>query len=206
MTRNSFPYGWSASALLVAAIASTPVAAILWSFVQSGGTVLQDTWAAVLPAYVFNSLALMTLVGGLTFVIGVSTAWIVTAMQFPGRRALAWLLALPLAAPAYIVAYLYTDLLEYAGPVQSAIRAAFDVGRGEYWFPEIRSLLGAGVVMSVVLYPYVYLLARASFAAQSRSQFSAARTLGLSPSRAFFRVVLPGARPAIDASEIPTPM
>ena len=137
------------------------------------------------------------MVGVLSTIIGVGVAWLVTIAEFPGRKALSWMLVLPLAAPSYIIAYLYTDLLSFSGPVQSAIRAAFDVGPGEYWFPQIRSIPGAAIMLSLVLYPYIYLLARASFASQSRSQFQAARTLGLSPQSAFFKVALPGARPAI---------
>ncbi len=181
----------------VAAQAFVPIGAVLWSLFQPSDLVLSDWWATVLPPYVMTTASLMVMVGGLSLGIGVSTAWIVTAMDFPGRRLFSFLLVLPLAAPAYIVAYLYTDLLEFAGPLQSWLRSAFGLGREDYWAPNIRSLPGAAIIISLVLYPYIYLLARASFAAQSRSQFHAARTLGLSPGRAFFRVVLPAARPAI---------
>ncbi|MEL7488737.1 MAG: ABC transporter permease subunit, partial [Pseudomonadota bacterium] len=186
--------GWSAAAILIAALAGIPIAAVLWALTA---TTNADAWLISLPAYALNTALLMALVGALSGAIGVGAAWIVTAMAFPGRRLLSWLLVLPLAAPAYIIAYLYTDLLSFSGPAQSTLRAVFGWGAGDYWFPQIRSLPGAALMLSLVLYPYVYLLARAAFAAQSRSQFQAARTLGMSPSRAFFAVVMPGARPAI---------
>lgn len=120
--------------------------------------------------------------------IGVVSAWLVTACRFPGRRLLQWALLLPLAFPAYIIAYTYTGLLDAAGPVQEWLRVTFDWSFGEYWFPEVRSLGGAVVMFSLVLYPYVYLLARAAFLEQSAHAVDAARILGSGPWRAFFRV------------------
>lgn len=131
--------------------------------------------------------------------IGVVSAWLVTACRFPGRRLLQWALLLPLAFPAYIIAYTYTGLLDAAGPVQEWLRVTFDWSFGEYWFPEVRSLGGAVVMFSLVLYPYVYLLARAAFLEQSAHAVDAARILGSGPWRAFFRVSLPAARPGIIA-------
>ncbi|MEM9014462.1 MAG: iron ABC transporter permease [Pseudomonadota bacterium] len=186
---------WTIGSLLAALFVSMPIIAVL-SSLFAGGTDNQ-AWLATLPVYIGNTLALMVLVGVISSVIGVSTAWLVTAASFPGRRLLSWLLVLPLATPAYIVAYFYTDLLAYAGPVQTAIRSAFEVRSGDYWFPAIRSLPGAAIILGVVLYPYIYLLARHAFSAQSVSQLHAARSLGMSPWAAFFRIVLPGARPAI---------
>ncbi len=197
MTRPPAGLGWSVAAAGVAALAATPIVAVLWSFAAGGDAASGHVWTTVLPSYALNTLALMAMVGVLSAAIGVGAAWIVTAMNFPGRRVLSFLLPLPLAAPAYIIAYLYTDLLEFSGPVQTALRDAFSLGAGDYWFPNVRSLPGAATMLSLVLYPYVYLLSRAAFAAQSRSQFQAARTLGMSPTRAFARVALPGARPAI---------
>ena len=197
MNQFSFRWGWTAAAILAALLAFVPIAAVMSAFfgVDSGGA--QHIWSTVMPTYVVNTLILMGIVGIIATFFGVATAWIVTAMDFPGRRILSWLLPLPLAAPAYIIAYLYTDLLEFSGPIQTALRSVFNVSVASQFFPNIRSVPGAGVIMALVLYPYVYLLARASFAAQSRSQFLAARSLGMSPTEAFFRVVLPGARPAI---------
>jgi len=185
------------SALGAAIVTVVPMVAVLWALAAPGSGEFSHVWGVMLPSYALNTLALMVIVGVLATLVGVTTAWLVTATDFPGRRLFSWLLVLPLAAPAYIVAYLYTDLLEFSGPVQTALRSAFQLGPGDYWFPQIRSLPGAAIVLSLVLYPYIYLLARSAFAAQSRSQLLAARTLGLSPGRAFYQVVLPGARPAI---------
>ncbi len=180
---------------MVAALAFLPILAILWgSFGRPGELV--GAGSTVLPDYLLNTGGLVLIVGVFATVIGVGTAWLTTAMAFPGRALFSWLLVLPLAAPAYLVAYVYTDLLGYTGPVQTVLRAAFGP-EGSAWVPPIRNLPGAGLMLALVLYPYVYLLARAAFAAQSRSQFLAARSLGARPASAFRLVVLPGARPAI---------
>src|SRR5690606_15886268 len=121
------------------------------------------------------------------------------AFDFPGRRVFEWTLLLPLAMPAYIIAYAYTDFLQFSGPLQSALREAFGWRRGDYWFPEVRSLGGAAFVFTVVLYPYVYLLARTAFLARTASMIDAARSLGLSPLATWWRVNLPLARPAVVA-------
>jgi iron(III) transport system permease protein len=131
--------------------------------------------------------------------IGVSSAWLVSACEFPGRRLFEWALLLPLAMPAYIIAYSYTGLLDFAGPVQTALRTAFGWRYGEYWFPEIRSLPGAVAMLTLVLYPYVYLLARAAFMQQSTCVLEVGRTLGAGPWRGFFSIALPLARPAVVA-------
>ena len=158
----------------------------------SGGT-----WPSTLTLYVINTALLMAAVGLISALIGVSCAWLISAYDFPGRKWLSWALVLPIAAPAYIIAYVYADLLEFYGPVQSSIRHIFSWEQSEYWFPSIRNLPGAALMLSFVLYPYIYLLARASFLTQSQSQWWAARNLGLSARQAFFKVVLPTARPAI---------
>ncbi|PCI42467.1 MAG: iron ABC transporter permease [Rhodospirillaceae bacterium] len=174
---------------------------ILWvislAFAPSG-----DIWThlleTILGQLVGTTLLLMTGVGIGTFVIGTATAWIVTMCRFPGQKIFQWALLIPMAVPAYVIAYVYTDLFEYAGPVQGVIR---DLGgytlRREYWFPEIRSLGGAISMMTLVLYPYVYLLARTAFLGQSLSVLEASRTLGHGPWKSFFKVALPLARPAI---------
>ena len=186
--------GWTLGAVVIALLAAVPIMSVLWSLTASSEYRSADMWLTVLPGYLVNTLVLLLLVGAMSSVIGIGTAWLVTAADFPGRRLVSWLLVLPLAAPAYIVAYLYTDLLEYSAPFQTWLR--FETG-WEFRFPPIRNLPGAAVMLGLVLYPYVYLLARAAFAAQSHGQFLAARSLGLSPVGAFFRIVLPGARPAI---------
>lgn len=188
---------WAVAALALAGLAAVPILAVLWALPSGGFAAWHHIAATTLPDYVANTLALMLFVGVLTGVIGIGTAWLVSATRFPGRRIVASLLILPLAVPAYINAYIYADLLAFAGPMQTALRGAFGWQAGDYWFPPVRSLPGAALIIALVLYPYVYLLARAAFAAQSMSQFRAARTLGLTPMRAFFRVALPGARPAI---------
>lgn len=191
------PDGWTLAAAIIAALAAVPILAIVISAPQGGMEAIAHLARTVLVSYTLNTLALMALAGGIAAVIGTGCAWLVSASRFPGRKVLAWALVLPLAVPAYIAAYLYADLLDFAGPVQTALRSATGLGVGEYAFPEIRSLWGGAFVLGIVLYPYVYLLARAAFAAQSLSQFRAARSLGATPRRAFWRVALPAARPAI---------
>lgn len=193
--------GWALAALALAALAGLPIAAIAWASLAGGGSgsggTIADLAATVLPTYIANTALLMLLAGGLAAIIGTGCAWLVAATAFPGRRILGWALVLPLAVPAYIAAYIYADLLDFAGPVQSALRSATGWGAADYAVPEIRSLGGGALVLGIVLYPYVYLLARTTFAAQSLTQFRAARSLGASPRAAFWRVALPAARPAI---------
>ncbi|MEM7729601.1 MAG: iron ABC transporter permease [Pseudomonadota bacterium] len=181
----------------VAALVALPLLVVLAALVGGEPGLWSRMWATTLPAYIANSLGLMALAGGFAVLVGTGTAWCVAMVEFPGRRHLSWLLILPLAAPAYIVAYVYVDLLDYFGPVQSALREVTGWGRGDYAFPPLRTLPGAALILGLVLYPYVYLLARASFASQSANQWQAARSLGLGPAAAFRRVALPTARPAI---------
>jgi iron(III) transport system permease protein len=131
--------------------------------------------------------------------IGVATGWVVAACEFPGRRVFEWALMLPLAMPGYVIAHVYLELLSFAGPIQTGLRTTFGWSRGDYWFPPIASLGGAIILLSMVLYPYVYLLARAAFLRQSVHLVEAARSLGSSASGAFWRVALPMAWPAIAA-------
>ena len=188
---------WSLAALAIAALAGLPIAAILWSALAGEGAALSDLARTVLPTYIANTLLLMLLAGGFAAVTGTGCAWLIVATRFPGRGVLSWALVLPLAVPAYIAAYIYADLLDFAGPVQSALRAATGWGPQDYALPQIRSLGGGALVLGLVLYPYVYLLARTAFATQSVTQFRAARSLGAKPARAFRVVALPAARPAI---------
>lgn len=189
--------GWMLVALVAAGLASVPLASVAQSLILGGEGAFGHLVSTILPTYALNTALLMLLVGMISTVIGVGTAWLVSSSAFAGRQFWSWILVLPIAAPAYIIAYLYTDLLTFSGPVQSGLRDLFGWSASDYWFPKIRSLPGAALMLSLVLYPYIYLLARASFAAQSRSQLLAARTLGLSPLKAFWRIALPGARPAI---------
>lgn len=185
------------AALALAALAGLPLAAIAWASLAGGGETIAALGATVLPNYIANTALLMLLAGGFAAVTGTGCAWLVAATAFPGRRLLGWALVLPLAVPAYIAAYIYADLLDYAGPVQGALRSLTGWGADDYTAPAIRSLGGGAFVLGIVLYPYVYLLARTAFATQSASQFRAARSLGAGPMRAFRQVALPAARPAI---------
>jgi iron(III) transport system permease protein len=193
------PSGWTVAALLVAAAVAAPILAVLGGALAPAGPAWRHIAETVLADYVANSVLLALGVGVLTIAIGTSTAWLVTVHDFPGRRVFEVALLLPLAMPAYVMAYVYTDLLEFTGPVQTWLRATFGLAWGEYWFPEIRSIEGAIAMLGLVLYPYVYLLARAAFLEQSVCLTEVARTLGCTQRRAFFRVCLPLARPAIAA-------
>ena len=189
--------GWMA--IIAALLVCAPIAVVVASVFLHD----QGTWAhlasTVLPGYVGNTVVLVLGVGLGVSVLGVGTAWLVTACRFPGRRALEWMLVLPLAAPAYVLAYAYTDFLQFSGPLQSALRSAIGWQAGEYWFPEVRSLSGAIAMFSLALYPYVYLLSRATFLERSLSALEAGRLLGYGPVRSFSAIALPLARPAIAA-------
>jgi iron(III) transport system permease protein len=186
--------------LPVGLLVALPVLAVgAHLFVAGGGEAWAHLAQTVLPEYISNSLWLALGVGCGVAVVGVGTAWLTAMTEFPGRRVLEWTLLLPLAMPAYVMAYVYTDLLQYVGPVQAALRETFGWRRGDYWFPEIRSLGGAMAMFVFALYPYVYLLARTAFLERGSGTFEAARSLGLSPWQAFFRISLPLARPALAA-------
>ncbi len=185
--------------MVPALVLSLPVLVVLGYLLVPAGDVWGHLAETVLADYVTNSLLLMLGVALGTLFGGVATAWLTSMCQFPGRGLFEWALLLPMAMPAYIIAYTYTGMLDFAGPVQSALRALTGWGYGDYWFPQIRSLWGAAVMLSLVLYPYVYLLARAAFLGQSLCVLDASRTLGNGPWRTFLRVALPLARPAIVA-------
>jgi len=188
---------WIGAGLCIIPIAAVGIAA-------AGGTfeTWLRLWDTVMPRYIWNTVQLSVLVGIGTATTGTGAAWLVTLCRFPGSRLLEVVLALPLAFPAYVLAYAYTDLLDHPGPVQTALRAVTGWGPRDYWFPEIRSLPGAALMLVFVLYPYVYLLARAAFLRQSPTAYFAARTMGHGPWSAFFRVSLPVARPAIAGGTI----
>ncbi len=191
---------WTIATIVIALLVCLPLLALLSGIFADTRSVWQHLIETVLGEYIGNSLILMLAVGIGVTVIGVSTAWLVTMCRFMGQRILQWALLLPLAAPAYILAYTYTDLLEYYGPVQSALRGWFGWRNAqEYWFPSVRSLPGAALMFILVLYPYVYLLARSAFLNQSNVTLEASRSLGCDPWRGFFKVALPMARPAIVA-------
>ncbi len=189
---------WLFGGALVAAFVAAPIAAIGILALFPAENIWGHLISTVLPRHSWNTLLLMLGNGLGVFLIGTCTAWLTSTCRFPGRRILEWALLLPLAVPAYIVAFVYTDILEFAGPVQGLLRDVFGwTSARDYWFPEIRSMGGAIYVMSFVLYPYVYLLAKASFQEQSAGLLEVARTLGHGPWQTFFCVALPLARPAI---------
>ncbi|HEV8554458.1 MAG TPA: iron ABC transporter permease [Casimicrobiaceae bacterium] len=186
-----------ALATVLAALIVVPVAIVMLQVFAPA----TDTWAhlvaTVLPEYVRNTIYLLVGVGFGVGVIGTLTAWVVTTYRFPGRQTLEWALVLPLAMPAYVVAYAYTDALQFSGPVQTWLRELMGWRAREYWFPDIRSVGGAITLFILTLYPYVYLLARAAFLEQSMATLEASRLLGVSRWGSFLRVGLPLARPAI---------
>jgi len=189
---------WTISALAVAVVVALPMLSVVWLAFNPAENIWPHLFRTVLGSYVVNTLLLMLGVALGTSLIGVAAAWFVTHYEFPARRVLNWALLLPFAVPGYVIAYVYTDLLEFAGPVQSVLRRAFGWRlANEYAFPEIRSLAGAVTMLTLVLYPYVYLLARAAFLEQSASMLEAARALGGGASDRFLKVALPMARPAI---------
>ncbi|MGQ0676039.1 MAG: ABC transporter permease [Rhodospirillales bacterium] len=183
--------------VLVAAVLSIPVLVVFASVFRPSGGVWAHLAATVLGDYVANTVLLVLGVAAGTAVGGVAAAWLVTMTRFPMSRVLEWALVLPLAMPTYVVAYAYTDFLQTGGTVQTMLRELTGWSAREYWFPAIRSVPGAIMVMTFTLYPYVYLLARAAFLEQSVCALEVGRTLGCGPWRNFFRVALPLARPAI---------
>ena len=190
--------GWSVGAVLIAAVVLAPMLAVVWIAFHPTENIWPHLLETVLPRYFRNTLVLMGGVGVLTAAVGTGAAWLVVMYRFPGSRWLDYALLFPLAIPAYVGAYALVDFLQYAGPVQGAMRTAmgWETAR-DYWFPEVRSRTMAVIVLSAALYPYVYLLARAAFREQSGASYDVARALGAGPWALFLRVGLPLARPAI---------
>lgn len=188
---------WVAASLAVAAVFLGPILAVFVAAAGDSGGLWAHLFDTVLPRYVANTLILMAGVAVVCLVFGVSSAWVVVRYDFPGRPWLQWMLLLPAAVPAYLIAYTYTDFLEYAGPVQNLLRDAFGWRSArDYWFPEIRSMGGAMLVMGSVLYPYVYVMARTAFLLTPASLYEVGM---LSRRSLFWRIGLPLARPAIAA-------
>lgn len=184
-------------ALFAALVCALPMLAVVIAALGGGTETITHLAQTVLGRYVTTTLVLVLLVSVGTFAVGVGAAWLVTMTRFPGVRFFEIALVLPLAFPAYVLAYAYTHVLDHPGIVQHTLRAVTGWGARDYWFPEIRSLGGAAAMLVLVLYPYVYLLARAAFLQQSATTFLAARALGSSAWSAFFKISLPLARPAI---------
>jgi iron(III) transport system permease protein len=191
-------------ALVCAALVALPVLGVFGSFMSADGSLdtLAHLSATVIPGAAVETGLLVLMVMAGVVLLGTTSAWLVAAHEFPGRSIFEWALLLPLAMPGYIVAYAYTDFLQFSGPFQSLLRDIFNWQRADYWFPEIRSLPGAAFVFTVVLYPYVYLLARTAFLARTASMIDAARSLGLTPWQTWLRVNLPLARPAVAAGAL----
>jgi iron(III) transport system permease protein len=197
--RFARPRALDLAALALGLVLALPIASVCLSFLSGFSPTFAHLMTTVVPEYVANTLMLGALVVAGVLIVGVPAAWLVASCEFPGRRILEAALILPLAAPAYVLAYAYADFLSAFGPVQEELRAFTGWDTGDYWFPDIRSLPGAALMLTLVLYPYVYLLARARFLSESATALEAARLLGRTPWQAFFAVSLPLARPALVA-------
>jgi iron(III) transport system permease protein len=190
--------GLTAGAALVAALVLAPIAGLVALAARGSGDLWPHLAENVLPHAAYETAMLLLGVGALVALIGVGCAWLVSTCAFPGRSFFEWALLLPLAMPTYIVAFAYLDLLHPIGPVQTALRAALGIANpADLRLPDIRSLGGCILLLGFVLYPYVYVTARAMFLMQSASVLEVARTLGARPAETFFRIALPLARPAI---------
>ena len=193
-------YSAKPSSLIITLFMSLPLLTLITLATIGDGESFEHIRQTVLSDYVLNTLLLVLLVGILVLLIGVPLAWLLASYEFTGKRFFNWALVLPLAMPAYIVAYTYTDLLDYAGPIQISLRNFFGwQSPQDYWFFDIRSIGGAAAMLALVLYPYVYLMTRASFLEQNANLTQASRMLGLSPLKSFFKVSLPLAKTAIIA-------
>ena len=190
------PDVWPVAASILALFVATPILVIVASLATPSVDIWAHLWQTQLAELVWNTLRLMVGVGLGVLVLGVGLAWLVTMYRFPGRAIFAWLLILPLAMPAYVIGFVFLAIFDYTGPVQSQLRAIFGP---EVWFPEIASYSGVTLVMTLVLYPYVYMLARTAFSEQSAGKLEAAQALGADTPAIFWKVALPLARPSIAA-------
>ena len=188
---------WTVMAILVAIPVALPLLVVVAALLVPTTAVWSHLMQTVLLTYTVNTLGLMLIVAVLAASMGVGAAWLTAHYRFPGSGWLGVALILPLAAPAYVVGYVYADLFDATGPVQGVLRSLAGVKLGDYYFPAIRSLGGAGIVIALVLYPYVYLLAKTSFQSQAGALYESARVLGVGRSQVFWRVAVPVARPAI---------
>ena len=189
---------WKLSSYLITLVLIVPVLIMLVGGVTASMQLFVHLWQTVLPTYLENTLLLAFWVVLLALIFGVFSAAIITQTNIVFKQYLRWLLLLPLAMPAYLVAYLYTDLFDYAGPVQRTLRAWFGwQSPSDYWFFDIRTLPGAAVMLALVLFPYIYMLTRGAFEQQDQNLIRASRLLGLTAKQTFFKVALPLARPAI---------
>ncbi|WP_445396222.1 ABC transporter permease [Zobellella sp. An-6] len=190
--------GWTVGSWGIALLLTLPILALIVEALLPAEDIFRHLWRTVLPVYINNTFWLVLLVLGFSLLCGVPAAWLMAMCELPGKRWLQWALILPLAMPSYIVAFVYTDLLDFSGPVQQSLRAWFGwQSAADYYFPPIRTLGGAALVLGLVLYPYVYLLARTAFLEQSTSLIQSSRLLGCTPWQSFKRISLPLARPSI---------
>lgn len=190
---------WRLGALFVAAVVALPLLGIGSSLFTDQLDLWRHLAETQLTDILGNTIVLLLGVGVGTVVLGTGTAWLVTMCRFPGVAILQWALLLPLVMPTYIIGYAYADLMAFAGPLQSGLRGATGWTRSDYWFPDLGSAAGVAFLFTLVLYPYVYLAARAAFLTQSQALLEASRILGNGPWRTFLRIGLPLARPAIAA-------
>jgi len=189
---------WIFVSFLIALVLILPVFVMLIDGISVQANLFSHLWQTVLPTYLENTLLLAFFVVSLALVFGVISAGLISYTNIAFKNQLRWLLLLPLAMPAYLIAYIYTDLLDYAGPIQRALRSWFALqSPNDYWFFDIRSLAGAAIMLALVLFPYIYMLTRGAFEQQDQNLLRASRLLGLSAKQSFFKVALPLARPAI---------
>lgn len=192
---------WTLASYLITLVLIIPVVVMLVGGVSASTQLFAHLWQTVLPSYLENTLLLALTVVVLALFFGVCSAAIITQTNLVFRKQLRWLLLLPLAMPAYLVAYLYTDLFDYAGPVQRALRTWFNwQSPNDYWFFDIRTLPGAALMLALVLFPYIYMITRGAFEQQDHNLTRASRLLGFTAKQSFFKVSLPLARPAIAVS------
>ncbi|EKO3387217.1 iron ABC transporter permease [Vibrio fluvialis] len=188
---------WKTSSVALATLLVLPILAIFVTAIGQTDDVFAHLLSTVMPTYAFNTVVLTLSVMALALLFGIPSAWLMAMCRLPGEKVLQWALVLPLAIPGYIVGYIFTGWFDYAGPIQVWLRAQTGWMAGEYYFPDIRSLAGASIVLALVLYPYVYLMCRAAFMEQNVSLLQSARLLKCSPWESFRRISLPLVRPSI---------
>lgn len=197
---KGFVKPWAALTVFLVILILLPICALILQSISQSDAIFDHLIDTVLGDYVVNTVTLIGMTVVMVFVIAVPLAWLTVMCQFPGVRYLSWLLVFPLAIPPYLLAYLYTDLMDYAGPVQTFLRALFGWENvNDYWFFDMRSIPGASMVLSLVLYPYVYLPLRVAWQEQSVQMLQSSRLLGVSSLRYFVKVAMPLARPTIIA-------
>ncbi|WP_428771399.1 ABC transporter permease [Vibrio sp.] len=188
---------WKTSSGSLTLLLVLPILAIFYTAIGETDDIFSHLMSTVMPTYTYNTIVMALGVMLLSLLFGVPSAWLMAMCKLPGERVLQWALVLPLAMPGYIVGYIYTDWFDFAGPIQLLLRQLTGWGPGDYWFPDIRTLTGAIIVLALVLYPYVYLLCRAAFMEQNVSLLQSARILKCSPWESFRRISLPLVRPSM---------